>query len=374
MRRVYELIAYIARGVRPNQSLTPLTMFELTRLNTLGLVATVDQLRTEGGCTMGDDVRERAQLYAGVHLVRRRLQERALTQLSAVLASRGQRAVLLKGSASCLQLAYPALRSRGDIDLLVGRDAMALVSGILVDLGYCQRSRLSPAFYDGHHHAMPFRHPQTGVVIELHRRLLPDADPLSTLPELQPREVLERATPAGAGLGVPDGETLRWHVLAHLFGDPEPAGLVRGLIDLAAIGLPLRLPDGLAPVQRQAVLLRCAVAARLLAEILSGEAPEARGAMRSTRAAWLTAIARGQLTVMARSPQWRQRSILSWRALLRPEPTVVAVGRALGWQLFPPAPPQYSWAAFQAARLTRARKRLCSVLSEAIEIKASSSR
>ena len=82
--------------------------------------------------------------------------------------------VLLKGIAAC-QRHYLALHHRlmGDIDILVPHQLQSALEQALRTLGYDQRSELPAAFYETHHHSMPFVNDKTGVWVEVHTQLLP---------------------------------------------------------------------------------------------------------------------------------------------------------------------------------------------------------
>jgi hypothetical protein len=81
---------------------------------------------------------------------------------------------LLKGISVCQEF-YPAahLRPMSDVDILVEEAAIPHVEKGLLALGYRRESPKPPAFYETHHHTMPFAHPDTGVWIEVHRDLFP---------------------------------------------------------------------------------------------------------------------------------------------------------------------------------------------------------
>ena len=86
---------------------------------------------------------------------------------------------LLKGISICTQY-YPAphLRPMRDIDLWVDEDVLPVVESLLVKRGYLQPSHLPVEFYRTHHHTMPYYHPQRGVWVEVHRRLVSTRRPI----------------------------------------------------------------------------------------------------------------------------------------------------------------------------------------------------
>jgi hypothetical protein len=71
----------------------------------------------------------------------------------------------------------PHLRPMRDVDVLVEPAEVAEVEEVLRGLGY--QPAVEPDVHDylGHHHAVPYRHPRTGVVFEVHRALVPANGP-----------------------------------------------------------------------------------------------------------------------------------------------------------------------------------------------------
>jgi len=70
---------------------------------------------------------------------------------------------------------YPEewIRLMGDVDLLVPSSEIASISELLAQLGYKQRSKYPPEFYDNMHHLMPFYDPKSAVWIEVHTGIFP---------------------------------------------------------------------------------------------------------------------------------------------------------------------------------------------------------
>jgi len=66
----------------------------------------------------------------------------------------------------------PHLRPMADIDVMVEPNAVEEVEQVLLGLGYGPLPGWDPAQYRHHHHAVPYRHPQTSVSVEVHRRLM----------------------------------------------------------------------------------------------------------------------------------------------------------------------------------------------------------
>lgn len=104
--------------------------------------------------------------------------------------------VLLKGIAAA-QLHYPEphLRLMGDIDLLAPPGVHADLHRVLRELGYVQRSDLPSAFYETHHHAMPFFHPEKQLWVELHRAFFPKSWSCATEPCFAVESAISEAVP-----------------------------------------------------------------------------------------------------------------------------------------------------------------------------------
>jgi hypothetical protein len=68
---------------------------------------------------------------------------------------------------------YPErhLRPMRDIDILVDQAAVPVVETLLRQLGYYQPSAFPPEWLEGSHHIAPLFHPDTGMWVEVHRKL-----------------------------------------------------------------------------------------------------------------------------------------------------------------------------------------------------------
>jgi len=107
----------------------------------------------------------------------------AMAEIIRACEGRIQPPTLLKGISVGGQFyPEPHLRPMRDIDFLVEKDDLPTVESALRQLGYRQESTLSREFYETHHHTTPFRHPQTGVWVEVHRGLCPGWSPVATDP------------------------------------------------------------------------------------------------------------------------------------------------------------------------------------------------
>jgi hypothetical protein len=104
----------------------------------------------------------------------------ALEDVLAATNAIGCRPVLLKGC-STAQRYYPEphLRTMCDIDLLVSPAEFESVESLLHAMGFRQRSAKPAAWFDRHHHSMPFWHPRRGVWLEVHTGPFPPHYPLA---------------------------------------------------------------------------------------------------------------------------------------------------------------------------------------------------
>ena len=69
-----------------------------------------------------------------------------------------------------------------DLDVLVEAKDQPIIESLLFEMGFRQQSTNTAAYYVTHHHSMPFYHPPTGVWVEIHHGLFPQASRLSALP------------------------------------------------------------------------------------------------------------------------------------------------------------------------------------------------
>jgi hypothetical protein len=95
----------------------------------------------------------------------------ALREILDACAGRIGPLTLLKGITHAFEYPEPHLRPMRDLDLLVDEGDVPQLETVLERLGYLRRSRLPAGYYTGHHHTMPFRHPGSGVWVEVHHRL-----------------------------------------------------------------------------------------------------------------------------------------------------------------------------------------------------------
>ncbi|PPU68890.1 nucleotidyltransferase domain-containing protein [Xanthomonas pisi] len=100
-------------------------------------------------------------------------QTAAIREMVTALQQAGIRCCLLKGLGYAAQFGHLHRREACDIDVLIEPHASQRALSALSALGYVLQSdaALDPAEYCRHNHALPLRHPETGVVLELHLRL-----------------------------------------------------------------------------------------------------------------------------------------------------------------------------------------------------------
>lgn len=121
----------------------------------------------------------------------------AMTEI--IDACEGQMAplALLKGISVCNEhYPKPHLRSMRDIDFLIESSDLARVNSLLLKLGYRQRSRKLNAFYQKHHHDMPWFHRQKGVWVEVHRALFPPGSRLGKSLAFSSRNIKAESRPS----------------------------------------------------------------------------------------------------------------------------------------------------------------------------------
>ncbi|PKV11544.1 hypothetical protein CVO74_19360 [Xanthomonas prunicola] len=100
-------------------------------------------------------------------------QTAAIREMVAALQQAGIRCCLLKGLGYAAQFGQLHRREACDIDVLIEPHASQHALSALSALGYVLQAdaALDPTEYCRYNHALPLRHPETGVVLELHLRL-----------------------------------------------------------------------------------------------------------------------------------------------------------------------------------------------------------
>ena len=106
---------------------------------------------------------------AAVHAMRA---ETELAQILAALQSAQVPVVVLKGATLAARYPHEALRSYGDLDLLIPREQMAPAERVLGELGYrTSRHHLRDWTLDNRHHFPPMTSEAKALDVELHWRL-----------------------------------------------------------------------------------------------------------------------------------------------------------------------------------------------------------
>ena len=133
-----------------------------------GLGALASDLARDGRIKAEDSASE---LLDGAAMTARLYAQRnreATRSIAATLATRRIDTVLLKGiSAGEKWYAAPHTRLMGDVDLLVTRDDVESAASAIREIGYTMDSA-DETSDSTHHHIPPMRHPESGVIVELH--------------------------------------------------------------------------------------------------------------------------------------------------------------------------------------------------------------
>ncbi len=250
------------------------------------------------------------------------LRFRELAAALETLRARGHEPLLLKGPAAVM-VVHHDLGARGfrDADLLLPRAQAADAQAVLLAAGWTLLPRMpDPAWYRRyHHHEAPLRRAEGGLVLELHRDLLPPGAPR----QLDAAAVLargRRSSFAGVVACVPDDADLALHLALNLaLGEDALLAPLSKYVDLLALHGRADFPwddwRGRVEVARAARFVRPAL--DWTAEALHLDLPEPvrrvleqagdRTAGRALAAAlrrWLPMAAAG------RPPLWARREIL----------------------------------------------------------------
>lgn len=67
----------------------------------------------------------------------------------------------------------PHLRMMGDVDLLMGADDLGRAESVLLANGFELPDYAPPETWHRHHHGPPLKHSESGMIVELHSRVLP---------------------------------------------------------------------------------------------------------------------------------------------------------------------------------------------------------
>ncbi len=131
--------------------------------------------------------------------------------------------------------AQPHFRPMGDIDLLTAPEKTNQLTKLLHDLGYINAAREEAAYFETHHHLMPFHLPGTNVWIEVHTGLFPTRSGLAGNGPFDPSQV-HRRTKKTELCGFPvlslTNEMQFFHTTVHWAEEFRRIGGMLGLLDL----------------------------------------------------------------------------------------------------------------------------------------------
>jgi hypothetical protein len=163
-------------------------------------------------------------------------QVEAMEDILDACAGRVPPLTLLKGISMGEQYyPQPHLRPMRDLDVLVDGAAVPCVATLLRQLGYCQRSRNSPAFFNTLHHSMPFWHPHRRVWVEIHRGLFPPDSRVHAAQVFRPAHLVTQRQPStfrGRPVYRLSAELQLVYLAAHWGYDPPLVGGMIAMVDL----------------------------------------------------------------------------------------------------------------------------------------------
>jgi hypothetical protein len=259
-----------------------------------------------------------------------------LRELLAAADNSGLSVCLLKGAAvEPWVYPGPGFRPMRDIDLLVAEEERGCLEAILRSSGYVQRSECPAAYYEDHHHSMPFWHPRHGLWIEVHKRLYPEvANVFRGQQETFDYDgvVARRLTPLAQIL----------YTVSH-WADPFPGS--GGLIGLIDLGFLLRLCETLdiqhyplKPDQREWLQRAFDTAGATLGReaVILPRYPKTR--LEEIRCHLLRALASNYVVDGAGYTRWSSSAVIAnhWNALMNSKSPALALARIPWWFLFPP--------------------------------------
>ncbi|WP_295431465.1 nucleotidyltransferase family protein [uncultured Thiodictyon sp.] len=162
---------------------------------------------------------------------------REIRHLHRILRARGIDFVLLKGGAY-LSAGFPFARGRGmnDLDLMVRRSALGEAEAALRAAGLVTATLND---YDQHyyrtwmHEIPPLHHPERGVEVDVHHRILPLTSRLNPAPEIMWADAV--ALPATPGVAILSPPDMLLHTATHLFYDGAILDGFRDLLDIDSL-------------------------------------------------------------------------------------------------------------------------------------------
>lgn len=159
---------------------------------------------------------------------------REIRKVHRVLRPLGANAMLLKGGAYLsLGLDFARGRAMNDLDIMVERDRLEAVEQALKEAGYQpgELNEYDQRYYrEWMHEIPPLRHPQRGIELDVHHRVLPLTSRLNPEPALMWEDASElEHLPGLFALSAPD---MLLHTATHLFHDGEIRGGLKDLLDI----------------------------------------------------------------------------------------------------------------------------------------------
>jgi hypothetical protein len=180
---------------------------------------------------------ERIRRQAAVIEFRMAIAETVLEDVVKRLTVAGIPVMLLKGAALATTVYRSfAARPMGDLDVLVPPDKAERAWRMLVDAGWRKEFEGGATFYEGHHHLAALVDPKgLGIVLEIHRAILPPSGPFL----FDEAELWRDATAVSVGLNealVPSRQHQLLHLCAHFaWSNMLASGLGRTVRDVAAL-------------------------------------------------------------------------------------------------------------------------------------------
>lgn len=313
--------------------------------------------------SLPDTEAERIRRQSAVVEFRMALAETVLEEVLRQLSAADVPVMLLKGAALATTV-YGSFGARpmGDLDILVPSSEAHRAWQLLVSSGWRKEFEGGATFYEGHHHLAALVDPKgLGIVLEVHRAILPPAGPFL----FDDSELWRDAKPVSVGgtrAWVPSGPHQLLHLSAHFaWSNMLSSGLGRTVRDVAALleAEPMDW-DAFVSLARSTRAGTCAFWTLSMARALT-RAPVPAGVLeqlRTRQPAVVTTALQRALTASAllgACPSIRVRRWL-WKAAIQPGRSGHAAG--LPWQVeaaFLDAFPQRARASLTTRMVAHAR-------------------
>ncbi len=195
-----------------------------------------NRLRTHA-TSLPTEEAERIRRQAAVIEFRMAVAETVLEAVLRRLAAARIRVMLLKGAALATTV-YDSFAARpmGDLDILVPPEDVARAWQSMVEAGWRKEFEGGETFYEGHHHLAALVDPKgLGIILEIHRAILPPSGPFL----FDETELWRDAAPVSLGsteAWVPSRQHQLLHLCAHFaWSNMLSTGLGRTVRDVAAL-------------------------------------------------------------------------------------------------------------------------------------------